>query len=569
MSKNNYQNYYQFVKELALKSNRTFKEQLLNPESKIKWNSIKPKKVRVKKGVKKEVKIDISRAELIPSEIKPKEDTLLNYYNQRWLNFVNSLYIERKDLNIYNLEPIKYLLNNKIGIIEDSPYCFELSSFILNPKVYFQNKRNLRIYRNDVKNVSRYLNDINITNQTYTFEYDFESNSKPPFSLSLYEQVDNFYRLLNRNITKKPNIVYLNDLMYDKRMLYSLIFFYGSYLTRFIKDRDKNLIVVTKHNLGDNAGNFYKRLDSGFYNGSNFEWGIPDISANFNFVKIAKYLSGEYSDTLIPSQIEKQPSSDPMQTVPAIQLNTTFPNQQSELSERIYYILSETISMNNLTEDMSPKEGEFIQLNGGYLSQIVSKSSYRVFDAAIFDEKEYKKTGRSTIRKFTLREARSIPSFKLVRFIEKGKPHPKNVKYTSLRNMAINPILTYEQVYNQYKEFFTNENDDSNIRGNEGGLIDFNKRPNEFNEQSLTTVETQGETPTEIPTETQGEIPVETQGETQGEPDVLYLGEEDLVQGGSLSEEDLVLFISTFNLKGVDLISDNIGNNQKAYLLSF
>jgi len=498
MSKNNYQNYYQFVKELALKSNRTFKEQLLNPESKIKWNSIKPKKVRVKKGVKKEVKIDISRAELIPSEIKPKEDTLLNYYNQRWLNFVNSLYIERKDLNIYNLEPIKYLLNNKIGIIEDSPYCFELSSFILNPKVYFQNKRNLRIYRNDVKNVSRYLNDINITNQTYTFKYDFESNSKPPFSLSLYEQVDNFYRLLNRNITKKPNIVYLNDLMYDKRMLYSLIFFYGSYLTRFIKDRDKNLIVVTKHNLGDNAGNFYKRLDSGFYNGSNFEWGIPDISANFNFVKIAKYLSGEYSDTLIPSQI-----------------------------------------------------------------------AYRVFDAAIFDEKEYKKTGRSTIRKFTLREARSIPSFKLVRFIEKGKPHPKNVKYTSLRNMAINPILTYEQVYNQYKEFFTNENDDSNIRGNEGGLIDFNKRPNEFNEQSLTTVETQGETPTEIPTETQGEIPVETQGETQGEPDVLYLGEEDLVQGGSLSEEDLVLFISTFNLKGVDLISDNIGNNQKAYLLSF
>ena len=568
MSKNNYQNYYQFVKELALKSNRSFKEQLLNPESKIKWNSIKPKKVRVKKGVKKEVKIDISRAELIPSEIKPKEDTLLNYYNQRWLNFVNSLYIERKDLNIYNLEPIKYLLNNKIGIIEDSPYSFELSSFILNPKVYFQNKRNLRIYRNDVKNVSRYLNDINITNQTYTFEYDFESNSKPPFSLSLYEQVDNFYRLLNRNITKKPNIVYLNDLMYDKRMLYSLIFFYGSYLTRFIKDRDKNLIVVTKHNLGDNAGNFYKRLDSAFYNGSNFEWGIPDISANFNFVKIAKYLSGEYSDTLIPSQIVKQPSSD-YKPDPAIQLNTTFPNQQSELSERIYYILSETISMNNLTEDMSPKEGEFIQLNGGYLSQIVSKSSYRVFDAAIFDEKEYKKTGRSTIRKFTLREARSIPSFKLVRFIEKGKPHPKNVKYTSLRNMAINPILTYEQVYNQYKEFFTNENDDSNIRGNEGGLIDFNKRPNEFNEQSLTTVETQGETPTEIPTETQVETQGEIPGETQGEPDVLYLGEEDLVQGGSLSEEDLVLFISTFNLKGVDLISDNIGNNQKAYLLSF
>ncbi len=40
-------NYYQFVKELSLKNNKTFKEQLLDPTTKKLWKEIRPKKVKL------------------------------------------------------------------------------------------------------------------------------------------------------------------------------------------------------------------------------------------------------------------------------------------------------------------------------------------------------------------------------------------------------------------------------------------------------------------------------------------------------------------------------------------
>ena len=120
-------NYFEFVKELSVKNNKTFKEQLLDPNTKKLWNEVKPKKVRVKKTVTKiqktpGVKVDLSRATVIPSEVKQEPDRILDYYNQRWSNFVNSINIENfrdryslekrpKELKPYNLNRINYLLN--------------------------------------------------------------------------------------------------------------------------------------------------------------------------------------------------------------------------------------------------------------------------------------------------------------------------------------------------------------------------------------------------------------------------------------------------------------------------
>ena len=597
-------NYFEFVKELSLKNNKTFKEQLLDPNTKTLWKSVKPKKQRTTKvKVQKTpgVKVDLSRATIIPAEVKQEPDRLLDYYNQRWSNFVNSINVENfrniytidrrtKDLKPFNLESIKYLLYDKTGVIEDSPLSYELSSFILSPRVNFPGKRNIKIYRNDLTNLSRQLKDINMRNQTSEFVHDFElyKESGNP----LYDQIGIFTDLF-RNIIRKPNVIYLNNMMYTKRQLYSLIFLYGGYLTA-LNNRDKYLIVVSNNNLGDNVAGFYKNLDVGYFNSKEFDFGIPSATSEFNFSKIANYLAGTSSEIPVASMTGKTFTYTPIptpQTSPIIPPFTSpivamaiqpgvknilgkpfpyfnegsiFPTQLKEFTQRIYFIRDKTILLDdpNLKPEDLPDEGDFIYFDEGYLSQ-VTKRTGKVFKVAHFYTDNY---GVKKVKDFTLRVARNVPSFQTIRFIERGKARG-NTEYTSLRNMAINDSLTYKTVYDNYKQFFTDQVDDSNIRGNEGSKLDFDSTPNTFirpNKPSLTADDFK------IAMQTAKEEQAKEQvQEPSGEEEIVLLGEETGLEGGSnLTEDDLISWLSMFSLKGVDVISD-VGNGQKAYLLSF
>ena len=249
---------------------------------------------------------------------------------------------------------------------------------------------------------------------------------------------------------------------------------------------------------------------------------------------------------------------------PYFNTGSIFPTQDKEFLQRIYFIRDKTILLDNpnLKPEDLPKEGDFIYLNEGYLSQVINKKG-KVFKVAHFYTDNY---GVNKIKDFTLRVARNVPSFQTIRFIERGKAGSKT-EYTSLRNMSINPSLTYKTVYDNYKQFFTDQVDDSNIRGNEGSKLDFDSTPNTFirpNRPSLTTEDfkTAMQTAKEEQAKEQGQEPTEKE-------ETVLLGEETDLEGGSnLTEDDLIAWLSVFNLKGCDVISE-VGNGQKAYLLSF
>jgi hypothetical protein len=597
-------NYFEFVKELSLKNNKPFKEVLLDTNTKLMWNQVRPKKVRVKKTVTKlqktpGVKIDLSRAQIVPAEIKQEPDRMLDYYNQRWSNFVNSINVENfrdiytidkrpKELKPYNLDSIRYLLMDKSKVIEDSPLSYELSSYVFNVRVNFPGKRNIKIYRNDLTNLSNQLKDINMQNQTSEFMHDFELFREG--ENSLYDQVYLFHDIF-KTLTRKPNVIYLNDMMYPKRVLYSLIFLYGSYLKLFANNRDKYLIVVSNNDLGDNVAGFYKNLDVGYFNSGDFEFGIPDATPEFNFGKIANYMAGTSSEIPVASMSGKTSPIISSSTSPIVAMaiqqgvkdilgkpfpyfnqGTVFNTQDKEFIQRIYFIRDKTILLNdpNLKTDDLPNVGDFIYFDEGYLSQVIeSNKKGKIFKVAKFYTDNY---GVKKVINFTLRVARNVPSFQTIRFIERGNARG-NTEYTSLRNMAINDSLTYKTVYDNYKQFFTDQVDDSNYRGNVGGKLDFDSSPNTFkrtNKPSLTAEDFKIAMQTAKDEQAkESEALKEQVQEPSGKEETVLQDEENELEGGSnLTEDDLIAWLSVFNLKGVDVISD-VGNGQKAYLLSF
>ena len=594
-------NYYQFVKELAIKNNVNFREQLLDPESKKLWNKaraearpIKVRKQRVKKLNIEPVKLDLSRATLIPAEVKTQPDQLLDYYNQRWSNFVNSINPENyrniyaidrrsKDLKPYNLESIKYLLMDKTGVIEDSPLSYELSSYVFNPRVFFPFKRNIKIYRNDLTNLSRQLKDINMQNKTSEFVHDFELFQQS--GKSLYEQIDIFTSIFH-NIIKKPNLVYLNDMMYTKRQLYSLIFLYGGYLTK-LNNRDKYLIVVSNSDLGRNVATFYKNLDVGYFNSKEFDFGIPSATSEFNFAKIANYLSGSSAEIPIASTTKKQPTS--VVHVPSIPVTNVipsggrghlskpfpiginpinFPNQDEEFNQRIYFRRVKTVDFSNdKIANTYFNIGDFVYHEEGYLSQVTRKPKTGTQSAhiSIFD-KDHEADNKKL-------QSASGAQINTIEFIPKSNFNP-NAEYTTLRNMAISKDTTYKEVYESLKRYWTDITDNSNVRGNKIGLLQFDKGPNDF----IDFIEFQYVPTPEKVTNPQGAKPVNLsqsteQPETQKE-DLLQSSEEeqsgtsDLEGGSSLTEDDLTAWLSVFSLKGIDVVSD-VNNGQKAYLFTF
>ena len=152
------------------------------------------------------VKVDLSRAKIVPATVQQETDRMLDYYNQRWSNFVNTINPENyrnvyaidkrpKELKPYNLDSIRYLLMDKVAVIEDSPLSYELSSYVFNPRVNFPGKRNLKILRNDKTKLSRYLKDINMIGNTSEFNHDFDYLKNQ--GNSLYDQIQIFGNVFN------------------------------------------------------------------------------------------------------------------------------------------------------------------------------------------------------------------------------------------------------------------------------------------------------------------------------------------------------------------------------------
>jgi len=588
--------YFEFVKELSLKNNKTFKEVLLDPNTKLMWNQVRPKKVRVKKTVTKlqkipGVKVDLSRATIIPAEVNQEPDRMLDYYNQRWSNFINSINVENfrdiytlekrpKELKVYNLEPIKYLLYDKPHVIEDSPLSYELSSFILSPRVNFPGKRNINIYRADLTNLSTQLKDINMQNQTSEFMYDFELSREG--GNSLYDQVYLFHDIF-KTLTRKPNVIYLNDMMYPKRVLYSLIFLYGSYLKLFANNRDKYLIVVSNNDLGNNVAGFYKKLDVGYFNSGDFEFGIPDSTPEFNFGKIANYLAGTSSEIAIASTVKKQPTSvvPPVLSIPSVPVSNVIPsggkghlsqpfpigvnpvnipNQDERFNQRIYFRRVKMIDFSNdKLANTNFNIGNFVYHENGYLSQVTRKPKTGTQSAHISFFNKDDKADDKKLQSMTGAQINTIE------FISKSNFNP-NAEYTTLRNMAISKDTTYKEVYESLKDYWTDITDNSNVRGGKIGLLQFEKGPNDF----IDFIEFQY-----VPTITKPiELtqPSQQSGDIEKE-DLFQSSEEELsgtsdLEGGSLTEDDLVAWLSVFSLKGIDFIGD-VGNSQKAYLFTF
>lgn len=593
-------NYFQFVKDLSLKNNVSFKAQLMNPESKKLYKLVKPKKVRVKKLVQKfqqeepkGVKVDLARA-VVPVEAKPTDEPL-NFFNQRWLNFVNTIPYESyrdeyaidkrpKDLKPYNLDKLRYLLYDVKSIIEHSPLSYELSSYCLSPYILFPGKRALKLYRHDKYTISRKFKDINLTDTTYEFNHDYNVLAKGSPLVSgkaLTEQIETLAKRIGRNASS-TNLIYINDMMLSKRDLYTYIFLYGSFLTTLIKNKNKSLIVACSFEIGDGVDGFYKRLDKGYFNSTNFDFGINGVTGDFNFSKIANYLAGQSSGIpvakILPKNIDESPIVSEQQVIssataysivtgnreflnqPLPRYNiATYPTLEKEFSQRIYFIRGELLS--NKTE-MDPRLitpiGSYIYFDNGYISEVIN---YEKNTIKVGRFKDGKKSGPSQpgipsrLSAVSITKGgKGISYYRPIKFVLPQNITP-DMDYTSLKNMAIANNKTYREVYESLKPYWTDQVDDSNYRGDLNSLLQFDKPAWDSDNPSFTSVQTPefNESPQ---VESTTEIPVQT----EEEPEIL--------EGGSLEEEDLVTFLSIFDLKGCDIIGD-IGNNQKAYLLSF
>ncbi len=511
-------NYFEFVKELSLKNNKTFKEQLMNPETKKLWNQVRPVKTRVSRvkaknianqqGITQEapgIKVDLSRAKIVPATVQQEPDRILDYYNQRWSNFVNTIDVNRfislgiytgekrpKELKPYNLTPINYLLNGKRAIYEDSPLSFELSSYIFNPRTFFNNIRNIKIIRNDKLRISSRLKDITSINSVDLVGYDFEENRQD--NLTLFQQVSKFKAGLWK-YNYDLNLMYLNDMLYDKNTFYSLIFLYGGYLSTDKQHfKDKNLIVVTSRNMGEGVGGFYSRLDSGYFNSSLFPIGLQSADPTFNFSNIVRYLSGKSGETLIQSvdnpqgvntdgkpvkpvkpvnpqgvnreiPTESVPISTPVQAVSSLLVTEAvpsgfpnflyepfqykpdeqLPNQDPEFSKRIYFRLGKGIDYkNDKFANKNLKVGDFVYHDKYYISQIMEVNKNQQLKIAFF----YTDPNNKDIMRVTQKTLTSAAKSKIrpVQFVSKDFKHNAGVYYTSLKNMAIDQFSTYNKV---------------------------------------------------------------------------------------------------------------------------
>lgn len=598
-------NYYQFVKELALKNNTDFRTQLLNPQTKKLWAEVRPKKVRTSKVVTEQkvkktpgVKVDLSRATIVPAEAKQEPDRLLDYYNQRWSNFVNTIPVEMfrdrytlekrpKELKPYNLTSLNYLLNDKRAVYEDSPFSYELSSYIMNPRTFFLGKRSIKIIRNDPLRISNNFKDIVMYGSTLNIPYDFEYDEfNRKRNITLYQQVGELEKKLARVNNDLINLIYLNDMMYDKRALYSLIFLYGAYLSKKAT-RDKNLIVVSSNNIGNGVSGFYSNLDAGYFNSLDFPIELPSVTDSFNFSNIILYLSGKSNEVLtkapspfklsymkekpkekpgesssvVASVVEAAPSGVPPHLYAPFPHDNDeiFPKLDKEFSQRIYFKLGPAVSFKNDTKANDKlKVGDFVYYEKGYLSQVIDLLGNQAAIISVFIKENT--TGEKLAYGRRRLQARSNHYVRPVEFVKKELKNSPGIHYTSLKNLALGEDKTYEEVYLKYKDLWSDEVDSSNVRGEVTGKLQMKKGPNDFLSSFI-----EAQPVEEQPVEVQ---PVEAQEQASKPVNLLDSSDEEEVSGGAVNELDLSLWLSFFKLKGCDVISD-VGNGQKAYLLSF
>jgi hypothetical protein len=202
--------------------------------------------------------------------------------------------------------------------------------------------------------------------------------------------------------------------------------------------------------------------------------------------------------------------------------------------------------------------GDFVYHENGYLSQVTRKPKTGTQSAHIsFFNKDNKVDNKKL-------QSMNGAQINTIEFIPKSNFNP-NAEYTTLRNMAISKDKTYKEVYDSLKRYWTDITDDSNLRGDKIGLLQFDKGPNDF----IDFIEFPYVSTTE-----KVNLPQTNEQPVMQEEDLLQSSEEELnetidLEGGSLlTEDDLTAWLSVFSLKGIDFIGD-VGNSQKAYLFTF
>lgn len=420
--------YFQFVSDIAKQRGISFKEAILDKNTKQEWNKLRPKKTKKSKVVTSTVPIlpqpelstsvqqqqrrglDLSRAKDVPiitNYVQP--DVLNDQFNQRFLQFVNNIPYQnfreifditkrQSTLSLYDMSKLKPHLSDVTACLEDSQLSYELSGYICNSRTVFNGKRNLKLIRNDLTRYSRNLRDINIQGTINIFQFNIlDALKKYPKMAQLSERLHDFLPRSFKNLT----LVYLNDMLYNKVDFYKILFIYGMLLSK-VQSNNKKLIIASSYNLGESIKEFYSRIDTGVYSSGDTDFGITASTTEFNFPLIVNYLSGQnitvesYQGDNFRSEFDNTSLYNPYQTptkpetrgnVPLFsqaerkELNDIFfhsgPNNpqnpntfiDDELNYRIYFKREKLLSMKNI-DIVDIDVGDFIYWKQGQIGQV-------------------------------------------------------------------------------------------------------------------------------------------------------------------------------------------------------
>lgn len=571
-------NYFEFISDIAKERNISFKEAILNPSIKNEWKNMRKqgRKKRVQKKVKKnevlpvverkvenipstqefiKPKLDLTRAQVVPLISNYQQTDVLNdQFNRRFYEWVNNIPYEQfrgiydiskrgNTISIYDMDKFRVHLNDSNIIMEDSPLIYNLSGYIFNGRTNFVNKRNVKLFRNDLTSFSKKYPDINNTS-VYNLRYDIDKQliNHP----KIYTHSESLYNYIKDKERNKPlNIVYLNDMYYSKVHTYTLIFIYGMLLSKF-NNNNKKLLVSSSYNLGESIEEFYSKVDTSQYKVGSYDLNIG--STNFNFSDIVKFMSGKNIEILdenqqlidrseidafsvlgSSSQLPMTPVSSPISSPVSVnftrskdqRLNTRFKHgsvQSGKINDdRLKYKLyfrRKLLSISDIDIRTNVlKVGDFIYFTPGYISQIKSIENQinnptkikEIIAFAIQLSNSSSNTPEQNFGKFFEAKIRTQNYKELykIEWIDPSIGRVNNFESTNLASLAFNTEKTYSDMYNELDVYIDKNNiDTTHNRYPNGDRLNFDKSPNEYQQgllESLPSLSSMFSSPTYKP----------------------------------------------------------------------
>lgn len=222
---------------------------------------------------------------LLPKPATAAESKKLTAFEQIWLDLVNSIDISiqnkefdtsnrqrLKKLTFYDMSKVLPYINRQCSMIEDAPLSFEMLTIYNDPTFTFPGKRQIgEIHEYTIGNRAPWR--LPMAGRFYRVLIPDENQIRHLIG-NVHDRVLSIIavaRSASRFEFYNINNIHVNDLCYNKNQLHDKILNYGSLLTQIrLNNRNYpnslNMTIFSSANLGDTIEEFYKQIDTNYFN---------------------------------------------------------------------------------------------------------------------------------------------------------------------------------------------------------------------------------------------------------------------------------------------------------------